>query len=142
MNSGQKLLISSGAASLVAPAIFTAYLGLNSNFTATWALVTFVVAWVVTVFHLLLLGLPIFIILERVAGLKWMAVVVAGFTAGFVPLGVLTFPLFSVGDDNSGSNVWLTYILSCSQFGLLGTITAITLWRTLLSVEGRPSLRT
>ena len=64
-----------------------------------------------------------------------MPVIAAGFAAGVLPLGVLTCPLWSVGTDGTLS-VLFSYAMSCTAFGLLGSITAITLWRTWLGADG------
>lgn len=117
---------------MVAPTIFIACV---AGSVANWSLIIFALAWIVTVLHMLLLGLPMFIFLERSGRLKWMPLIAAGFAAGFLPLGVLTCPLWSVGIDGTLS-VLFTYAVSCTLFGLLGSITAITLWRIWLGVNG------
>lgn len=134
MTEGKKLLLSSGVASLVAPTLFTAFLVLfNQSSPLNFALLVFVVAWVVTVFHLLLLGLPFFILLQRYDSLGWLEVALAGSVAGFVPIGLLSFPLLSIGGKDA--TTWINYRAACLPYALLGAITAIVLWRVKLTVD-------
>lgn len=134
MNEGKKLLLSSSISSLVAPTLFTIYFSAQSDFpTLSLVFFLFFVAWIVTVFHLLLLGLPIFVFLERSSTLEWPKIVLSGFIAGIIPVGIFTLPLLSVG--SSDAKTWLRYAITCLPLGLSGTATAIVLWRTWLYLD-------
>lgn len=134
MSEGKKLLLSSSMASLVAPTLFVIYFSTQSYFpTLSLVFFTFVVAWIVTVFHLLLLGLPVFVFLERSSNLVWSNIVVSGFIAGIIPVGLFTLPFLSVGSPTA--EAWLSYTITCFPWGLSGIATAIVLWRTWLYLD-------
>lgn len=137
MNDGKKLLLSSSVASMAAPILFSGFFfaGSGQMPQPDSVLFVFVVAWIVTIFHLMFLGLPLFVLMQRYRRLGWLDVTLAGFIAGFVPIGVLSCPLLSVGSKTS--MIWLHYIIGCLPYALLGVITSIVLWRVLLKVDDK-----
>lgn len=135
MKNAPRLLLASGIASLIAPAIFTAFT-VYSGDTGPWVMTSFVLAWMVTVLHLLLLGLPVSAFLRRWSWSGWPALSAAGFAAGFLPVGVLTAPPLDAGALGVGN--WTTWVAMCWPFGLLGTLTAMALRGILLALERRP----
>ena len=135
MKDGRKLLVSSAVASLVAPLLFVGLVNWSTGFSRPWVIVEFVLAWVVTVFHLLLLGLPMLVFMHHSGRLSWLTVLGSGFAAGFLPVGVVTFPLLSVGEVGLGG--WFDWVRMACPFGLLGCVTAIVLRSTLLTLDRR-----
>jgi hypothetical protein len=136
MSEGKKLLLSASAASLVSPVLFSGFFASASPSSELSLLaLIFVAAWIVTLFHLMLLGLPAFVWLERYANLGWLEVTLAGAAAGSIPVGILSCPLLSVGSKTGA--IWLHYMIGCMPYALLGAITAIVLWRVLLILDDK-----
>ena len=125
MNNRQRLFVSSGVASLIAPTVFAVFDAWSRGGFGAWVAVGFVVAWLVTVLHLLVLGLPLLLFLQCSGRLTWPAISVAGFAAGFIPVGIATMPLLSVGHVSLDD--WRRYLAWCASFGVLGALTAIGL---------------
>ncbi len=135
MNEGEKLLLSATAASFIAPTLFAIYFSVQSYYLTSSMFVTaFASAWIVAVFHLLLLGLPIFVFLKR-TNMGWYRVAGAGFIAGIIPVGILTSPVLSVGSLDG--ETWLTYAMACLPCALSGVASSAVLWCTWVFLGAR-----
>lgn len=101
-------------------------------------------AFVVTLGHALILGLPL-ALLYRAKRWQWPGLAVAtGFLIGAIPIGVLIWPLKpSPGSSTRVNGVlisvdgiptmagWLEFIRSLGMFGALGAAGALAFWLTL-----------
>jgi hypothetical protein len=148
MNSGLRIFIALVSASLAAPALYGIYIyfylaALGSR--ASGLEFVLAIAWLVCMAHLVLLGLPIFLVLRRRDRLTWATVPALGFLAGSLPLGVLAYPSYLPG-YSSGANwhgryvtlyengeptryAWLGHVETCLSFGILGAVAALVFWR-------------
>jgi hypothetical protein len=113
--------------------------------------VVLAIAWLVCLLHLILIGAPVFLLLKRRNGLRWVSVSLAGFLAGAVPLGLIGYPArqdgYSSGATWHGKYVefyqggeptryaWFSHFESCLLWGTLGVIAAVVLWRVWLALS-------
>jgi hypothetical protein len=120
--------------------------------TAIWsdprvAPMVFVFTLVIALSHAVLLGLPIFSILQSRGWIGITACVVLGFAIGAVPAGILTFPVSGfaryasawAGGTPTASNglntaaIWVSYIKPLMYLGLLGALGGLIFWVVLMS---------
>ena len=96
--------------------------------------------------HVMLLGIPAFLLLRKWKRLHVRTISSAGFIAGAVPVAAFSWPLrrdwtgFSSGGNYHGHYVrfiedgtftlygWLSYVESVATFGLLGVLGAVVFW--------------
>jgi chromate transport protein ChrA len=111
----KKLLIASSGALIIQPVLFLFYLGLQAfpSFTVNpWKGIGY--DWLAPLFvaipHLIIIGIPVFLLLNRYSKLSYFNVSIAGLTAGTAPLLALNiFDIVASGCDNS-------FILGTSEF--------------------------
>ena len=157
MQKAASIAISIAAASVVPPVLFMAFIlaVAGAAQASNTASVVLVVAWFVSLAHLLLLGLPVFFFLQRLSKLRWSTVAAAGFICGVVPIAIFNLPSHQPG-YSSGANwygtyvelykngeptihAWLVYAENCFRFGLLGVAAAIAYWRVSLQLSSKSS---
>jgi hypothetical protein len=116
-----------------------------------YGLVPYVFA--VALAHAVMLGLPIFLYLNARGRAGFVASIVAGFAISALPVGLLTFPLWSGTNFNASTNGvptvingvatlagWLEYLQYLGLFGGLGAIAGVTFWATLRATRDFPNL--
>jgi hypothetical protein len=120
--------------------------------TAIWsdprvAPMVFVFTLVIALSHAVLLGLPIFLIVQSRGWIGITACVVLGFAIGAVPAGILTFPVSgfelyasawaggtpAATDGLSTAAIWVSYIKPLMYLGLLGAFGGLNFWVVLMS---------
>jgi len=102
--------------------------------------------FVVVAPHVLLLGLPAFLLLRRAGRLNGGSMAAAGFLAGALPLGLYGWPYWRrhpgytatrswlgdevtvVADGVPTLHGWLVHLQTVAVLGLLGTISALAFW--------------
>jgi hypothetical protein len=102
---------------------------------------------VVAVPHVLVLGIPVFLLMRKRGWLNACAVSLAGFLAGGAPLAVVSFPPlrntsgityeatwyggYYTFVNNGVTTVygWLSYFEGVVTFGLQGTVAALVFWK-------------
>ena len=155
MNTGLRYFVSIVAASVAASALFAIYIYVSAHsaqLNGLWFVLA--VAWLVCLAHIVLLGLPIFSLLRRRDKLKWSTISSAGFLAGAIPLALLMYPSQHEGYSSSANwhgnyvslyengeptrYAWLSHAEQCMLFGILGTLTAVVLWRVWAMLGSRP----
>jgi hypothetical protein len=100
----------------------------------------------VTGAHVLLLGLPAFLIMRFLDRIQWWTATLAGFVLACLPIGIWSWPLrhAALGSSSSHSSGgktihtmidgvvtkdgWLEYLYGCLFFGLLGAMGGISFW--------------
>ena len=138
-------------ASLFPPAIFTALSLIFGPPVDKWLLVTIFLAWFGGILLLVVVGLPVFLILEKLKQLHLRSISTAGFAIGFVAVTVTNWPLLALYDGYSsggsffGSYVelfingkptiygWLNLLTISFLYGLLGSACSILFWRVWVS---------
>lgn len=147
MTSDLRPLVALAGASVVPPTVSAAIVWVQlwpSGGQLSIVALVFVVAWLVSLAHLIVIGLPAFAVLKRSAHLRWLPISVAGFLAGSVPLAILTHPShlegYFVSAEWHGQHVafyengdptryeWLVHAEKCLVCGVLGILAAITFW--------------
>jgi len=88
-----------------------------------WSVFIPLAAWLVAIFHIAIIGIPIFFILRHKHYLSWLSLAVAGFLAGFIPIAALTWPIH-------GYETLQGYLGGSVIFGLFGLVSALFFWRT------------
>lgn len=144
--------VAAGVASWVPSLILVIAAAASGTIMNQWTVFTVLVAWVVTAGHLLILGLPAFLVLRWRRILSWRSLALCGFLAGCLPVAVLSWPLGSDYGYTSGGNWfgsyvifyrdgvpslygWLRYVQGAVLLGLLGLACALAFWRIWLWLE-------
>ena len=151
MNSAVRIAISFVAASVAVPVVFAAYLYFTVHGPLYGIQVVLGVAWLVCLLHLVLIGVPVFVYLNRRNGLGWTSVSLSGFLTGALPLGLIGYPSrqegYSSGVTWHGSYVelyqngeptryaWFSHFESSLLWGTLGAIAAVVFWRVWLALK-------
>jgi len=91
--------------------------------------------------HVLLLGLPVFLLMRWANIVRWWSTVAVGFVLGAIPIAIYTWPVHSKGNFTASVNGiatvingvptqegWLQYAYSFSYMGLLGAMSALAFW--------------
>jgi hypothetical protein len=154
MSKGRALLAAFGLSAITGPLIFVAFLAAAGGTSRLLAL-SFVIAVAVAVLHLLIVGLPAFMLLRRKSWVGWWQVSAAGFVCGFLPMAVVQLPWLKAAGAYSESAYWhgryvvlfangvatlygwLSYIESCASVGLFGIVTALVFWWSLVAFESK-----
>lgn len=107
----------------------------QSNISSIF-LVSFV-SVLVSIGHVLLLGLPAVWLMRRLGFFRWWSMLITGFFLGSIPLGIFTWPNYPKGtgsEDTNGVKIvdgvptnlfWSEYIDGVVQMGIIGAITAV-----------------
>ena len=129
---------------MVIPCLYTLYmLVFNPSFTDI--LVIFLVTTIVCILHLVVLGLPLFLLLERWDRLTRSSTVLCGFVIGFAPAFVANlYWLSEAGGTQSGyvdgrlvhtikdgvptMHMWRNTALVSFFFGCCGALSALVFW--------------
>jgi demethylmenaquinone methyltransferase / 2-methoxy-6-polyprenyl-1,4-benzoquinol methylase len=75
--------------------------------------IAFAYAFVVSLAHVLVLGLPVFLLGWRLRAIRWWSTLIAAFIVGAIPMAIWTWPdLSSLG--------WRDYVSGFAFFGLFG----------------------
>ena len=144
MYSAVRLFISLVVASVATVAAFAAYLYVTVPGRLDGIQILLAIAWLVCLIHLVLIGIPVFVFLNRCGGLRWSSVSLAGFLAGALPVGLIGYPShhdgYSSGAGWHGRYVemyrngaptqyaWFSHIESSVVWGTLGIVAAVVLW--------------
>lgn len=146
MKTAPRLIAAALVASLVPPAIISGYGAVGTRGVPSGIFFIAMAAWVVGLAHILMLGLPAFILLLRYKRVSLLSLSLTGFVAGALSSGVISFPRrlegYSSGQDWHGKYVelyvngeptqfaWLAYAESCVYMGFYGLLTAAVAWAT------------
>jgi len=92
----------------------------------------------VSLAHVLILGIPLFLLLRRFGRANWTTLSIGGFVAGFIPSAVVGWPRFLKGYSSGGNwhgrhvefyldgvptnYAWLAYLQDTFQFGIHGLV--------------------
>jgi hypothetical protein len=132
-------------ASLVPPTLFAAYVlaTVGAEASANGAPIFLVAAWLVGLAHLVVLGVPAFLYLNRKQRLRWYVASVLGLLGGLVPQ-LLLYPRrlegYSASANWHGRYVefyvngdptqyaWWRHGESCLMYALFGGATAFVMW--------------
>ena len=99
-------------------------------------------AFAIAAAHVIVLGIPSYVLLSRMGLLRWWSLTALGFVAGCIPVAILFWPLRYAGPGSSSQENgvwtmidgmpttagWLLYAGSVAWFGMLGAIGAIAFW--------------
>ena len=80
----------------------------------------------VTAAHALVLGIPLFLLVKYKGWLNLPVAMGAGMVIGFVPIAVVTCPLWL--DSSPTAFEWRSYFSSACLFSALGGIAALAFW--------------
>lgn len=92
--------------------------------------------------HVLILGVPAYLIVSRFYMVKWWSAIVGGFLLGSIPIAIFTwplrYPLLKISSSSNGVPImidgvptiagWLEYISGFSFFGACGAVGAMMFW--------------
>jgi hypothetical protein len=150
MSNARALAVVALLASLVPPALLAAVAVVITEGAPSGLSMVVVIAWIVGLLHIVLLGLPLFVYLQRKRRLTPLWLGAAGFIAGLVPNAVIGVPRhlegYSSGMNWHGTYVdlyvngspttyaWLTYGEGAVYSGVYGIVTAMVAlgaWRIL-----------
>lgn len=140
------------AATLAAPLLVSLYVYvLIGTFHPKGALLLIMMLVLVSLAHVLLLGLPAFFALRWRGWLQTRMIVAAGLLAGALPMAVITWPYplsqpypYSSSGMWHGRQVdfiadglptmfgWFSYLEGVATFGLLGVVSSLAFWFTWL----------
>ena len=111
------------------------------------------VAWLVSVAHLVALWLPVFFFLQRSGRSQWSTVTTTGFLCGAIPIAIFSLPTTRPGYSSSrywsGTFVetyrngeptiyaWLEGAAISFLCGLFGVVAAVTYWRLWLLLSSK-----
>jgi hypothetical protein len=144
------------AATLVIPLLMSlcAYV-LIGPYDPKEALLLIVAFALMTLAHVLLLGLPAFLALRWRGWLKTRSIAAAGLLTGALPMAVITWPYplrqpysYSSSGTWHGRQVdfiadglptlfgWFSYLEGVATFGMLGVVSALAFWFTWLYCRG------
>lgn len=146
------LLSAALAATLAVPLLISLYAYvLIGPYDPKEALLLAMALVLVSLAHVLLLGLPAFLALRWRGWLKTHAIAAAGLLAGALPVAVITWPYplsqpypYSSSGSWHGRQVdfiadglptifgWFSYLEGVATFGLLGIVSALAFWFTWL----------
>ena len=140
----RNLLASGLASAMVIPCLYTFYtLIFNPSFTDL--LVIFLLTMIVCILHLVVLGLPLFLLLKRWDRLTRSLIVLCGFVIGFAPAFVANFYwlgdatgthssyvdgrlVYSIKDGVPTMHMWRNTALVSFFFGCCGALSALVFW--------------
>ncbi|HSC08979.1 MAG TPA: hypothetical protein VLD59_19300 [Steroidobacteraceae bacterium] len=112
------------------------------------------IALFISAVHVLVLGLPAFLLLHGLGKVRWWSAITGGFVLGCIPVGVWTWPmrytdLKSTSSYWDGEKMvqtmvdgvptaagWLSYVSSVSLMGLLGALGGLAFWLAWWGVRG------
>jgi hypothetical protein len=101
-----------------------------------------VICLAISAAHVVVLGIPAYLVLRWRGALRWWSTLLSGFVLGAVPAGVLSWPL-RYSDLKSSATVngvqtmvdgiptmagWLQYVGGVSFFGAFGALAAAAFW--------------
>lgn len=147
MHTAARFAISVAAASVVPPFLFLAFiLAISGGDLQTDVVgLMLMVAWLVSLAHLVALWLPVFFFLQRSGRSRWSTVTATGFLCGAIPIAIFSLPSTRLGYSSSrgwfGTLVetyrngeptiyaWLEVAAISFLWGLFGVVAAVTYWR-------------
>jgi hypothetical protein len=102
----------------------------------------FVICLLISLAHVVVLGIPTYLVLRWCDALRWWSTFLSGFVLGVIPFGVLSWPLryASPGSSATVDGVetmvngvpttagWLQYLGGVSFFGACGLFAAMVFW--------------
>jgi len=122
------------------------FAGSARNLEAGFLLAVLLIALIISLAHVLLLGLPAVWLLHRFRLLRWWSLTVAGFVGACIPMAIWSWPVDPPGMKSSysygnGSETivakvdgvptlagWIDYAQSVAFVGLFGVIAALAFW--------------
>jgi hypothetical protein len=115
------------------------YGNVNSNGNVT-LLLMFIAAVLVSICHVLLLGLPLVFLLRRQKWLRWWTVTASGFVLGAIPMAFFSWPRYAPGSGASDSRGilvvdgvptaawWQGYFTGVASMAAIGALTGLVFW--------------
>lgn len=155
MHIAARFAISSAAASVVSPFLFMAFiLAISGGELQTdVAGLMLMVAWLISLAHLVALWLPVFFFLQRSGRSRWSTVTATGFLCGAIPVAIFSLPSNRPGlslsnnwygrfvetyrDGEPTIYAWLECAEFSFRFGLFGVVAAVTYWRLWLLLSSK-----
>ena len=134
MSPSMRLLYSSTVASLPAPTLFVIGALALDGTAQILVGIMFVTVWMVTVAYLLMIGLPAYLVLSRMLRLRWTTMFCVGVAAAILPLIPLMWLPLAATKFNGFENGPPSYLAITLVAGLLGGVTAITFWGTMVAM--------
>jgi len=151
VNSVVRLLIALVAASVAVPAALAAYLVVTVPGRLDGLQVVLAIAWLVCLLHLVVLGVPAFVLLNRRGVLRWTTICSSGFLGGALPVGLIGYPSPSSGYSSGGTwhgkyvefyrngeptqYAWFSHLENSLLWGAFGVVAAVVLWHVWLALS-------
>ena len=99
-------------------------------------------AFAIAAAHVIVLGIPSYVLLRRIGLLRWWSLTALGYVAGCIPVAIFLWPLRYAGPGSSSQENgvwtmidgipttagWLRYAGSVALLGMLGAVGAIAFW--------------
>jgi hypothetical protein len=125
--------------------LIAAFTGSSNGAEYKILLITFIYGLLISGFHVIVLGLPIVWVLNKLDKLKAWTLVISGFVAGCLPMSIWTWPIdYSYKSGYSYWNGketviakangvptligWVDYLQGVAFMGVFGIIAAVSFW--------------